>query len=113
MVWSALGAFSASSYLVTGFKLNNVTKYDQRLFYAVNYGWGEVEVLTSGRDHGPVETHQGQGQAAEKLAGHLAFLHPLAPCQCSRQLSHLGNSTRVKSAKSFNREGQEDDALEA
>ena len=95
---------------ITGFKLNNVTKYDQRLFYAVNYGWGEVEVLTSGRDHGPVETHQGQGQAAEKLAGHLAFLHPLAPCQCSRQLSHLGNGTRVKSAKSFNREGQEDDA---
>ena len=96
---------------ITGFKLNNVTKYDQRLFYAVNYGWGEV--LTSGRDHGPVETHQGQGQAAEKLAGHLAFLHPLAPRQCSRQLSHLGNSTRVKSAKSFNREGQEDDALKA
>ena len=50
---------------IIGFKLNNVTKYDQRLFYAVNYGWGEVEVLASGRDHGPVETHQGQGQAAE------------------------------------------------
>ena len=49
----------------TGFKLNNVTKYDHRLFYAINYGWGEVEVLTPGRDHGPVGTHQGQGQAAE------------------------------------------------
>ena len=68
---------------ITGFKLNNVTKYDQRLFYAINYGWGEVEVLTSGRDHGPVGAHEGQGQAAEKLAGHLAFLHPLAPCQCN------------------------------
>ena len=47
------------------------------------------------------------------MAGHLTFFHPLAPCQCSRQLSQLGNSTRVKSAKSFNREGQEDDALKA
>ena len=51
---------------ITGFKLNNVTKYDQRLFYAVNYGWGEV--LTSGRDHGPVETHQGQGDWTDASA---------------------------------------------
>ena len=74
---------------------------------------GEISILASGGDHGPVGAHQSQGQAAKNLAGHLAFLHPLAPRQCSRQLSHLGNSTRVKSAKSFNREGQEDDALKA
>ena len=84
-----------------------------RLFYAINVRKGEISILASRGDHGPVGAHQSQGQAAKNLAGHLAFLHPLAPRQCSRQLSHLGNSTRVKSAKSFNCEGQEDDALEA
>ena len=27
---------------ITGFKLNNDTEYDQRLFHAINYGWREV-----------------------------------------------------------------------
>ena len=62
---------------ITGFKLNDDSEYDQRLFHAINYGWGEVEVLTSGRDHGRVGAHQGQGQTTKKLTGHLAFLHLL------------------------------------
>ena len=74
---------------------------------------GEISILASGGDHGPVGAHQSQGQAAKNLAGHLAFLHPLAPRQHRRQLSHLSYCSRMQSAKSLNRKRKEDNALEA
>ena len=66
---------------------------------------GEISILASGGDHHCIGAHQGQGQTAKKLAGHFAFLNPLAPRQDSRQLSHLSYGSRVKSAKSLDREG--------
>ena len=38
----ALSAVEALLVFITGFKLNNDTEYDQRLFHAINYGWREV-----------------------------------------------------------------------
>ena len=47
------------------------------------------------------------------VSGHFAFLHPLAPRQHRRQLSHLSYCSRMQSAKSLNRKRKEDNALEA
>ena len=83
------------------------------LFDAVNYGWREIIVLASRGDHSRIGTHQVQGQTTKNLAGHFAFLHPLAPRQYRRQLSHLSYCSRMQSAKSLNRKRKEDNALEA
>ena len=69
--------------------------------------------MASGGDHQCVAAHQGQGQLAKNLAGHLAFLQSLASRQACGQLLHLAHCSRVKAAKCFHREGQENQALEA
>ena len=63
--------------------------------------------MASGGDHQCVAAHQGQGQLAKNLAGHLAFLQSLASRQACGQLLHLAHCSRVKAAKCFHREGQE------
>ena len=56
------------------------------LFYAINFGRREVSSLASGGDHQCIAAHQGQGQFAIELAGHLTFFQPLASRQAGGQL---------------------------